>query len=604
MDLVGGDYEMRITPTALKLDQLLGSSNEQFVIPQYQRRYSWREQQVYELLEDIHLLEGGDVHLLGSIVCLTGHHTPGINQLELVDGQQRLTTICILLECLRRRFEQAEEAEQSREVARLLSAKALGGAILPKIALDTLDGDEFRDMAARDHIDSIAYKNHNLFNAFLTIRDWLSEMTVEDLAAFLFKLQNQTLLVRLDVNDSKDAFKLFETINNRGLRLSPTDIIKNFVLGNAARFGAGHLENARKQWAALISHLDGTDADSFFRYFLISSTRRRITGNQVVGEFKTLFMNEVSEARNLPDRHLYADEVQTEDDEPDEAPEIGEEEKRTPVSEQRPFSAFMDRIVASALAFGELVLVKTGNKQIDRHLRNLRMIKSAQTYGFLMHLRVGGIDDKTFRNVLKLTESFVLRRHICRERANETETLFARLCEVDPVDPVADVKRAYRDACPADDKFRDDFASTNFSGNIIDRARYCLEQIEARSHGDHAELAVLGAEDVHVEHVIPQKIKTNRSKQEFGDWVAYLGVNAEVLHPRLVSRIGNLTLFAGELNIAASNNPFLAKKAAYRQSAILMTQNLVAMSSFKFKQVEARSKELADLAVQYWPRPG
>lgn len=599
----GEAREMKITPTALKLDQLLGSSNEQFVIPPYQRRYSWRERQVYELLEDIHLLDGGDVHLLGSIVCLTGLHTPGINQLELVDGQQRLTTICILLESLRRRFEQAEEAEQSREIARLLSAKALGGTAVPKIALDTLDGDEFRDLAMKDDIDSVTYENHNLSEAFRTIRDWLAEMTVGELAAFSFKLQNQTLLVRLDVNDAKDAFKLFETINNRGLRLSPTDIIKNFVLGNAARFGADHLKNARKQWAALISFLDGTDTDAFFRYFLIASTRRRITGNQVVSEFKTLFMNEVSEARSLPDRHLYADEVQVDDEEPDETPGIDDVEIKESASEQLPFSAFMNRIVASAQAFGELVLVKTGNKQIDRHLRNLRMIKSAQTYGFLMHLRVGGVDNKTFRNVLKLTESFILRRHICRERANETETLFARLCEVDPLDPVAEVRRAYRETCPTDDKFRHDFASTNFSGNIIDRARYCLEQIEARSHGKHSELAVLGSEDVHVEHIIPQKIKTNRSKSEFGDWVTYLGANAEVLHPRNVSRIGNLTLFAGELNISASNNPFLAKKVAYRQSAILMTQNLVDMSSFKFKQVEARSDELANLAVECWPRP-
>lgn len=594
---------MKITPTALKLDQLLGSSNEQFVIPPYQRRYSWRERQVYELLEDIHLLEEADVHLLGSIVCLTGHHTPGINQLELVDGQQRLTTICILLERLRKCFDEAEEEDQARDIARLLSAKALGGAAVPKIALDTLDGDEFRDLASKDEIDSGDYENRNLADAFGTISDWLSELSVKELVGFSFKLQNQTLLVRLDVSDAKDAFKLFETINNRGLRLSPTDIIKNFVLGNAARFGAPHLSAARKQWADLISHLDGTDTDSFFRYFLISTTHRRITGNQVVGEFKTLFMNKVTEAAALPDRHLYADEAESDEEDIDDASEIEDIEIADGGAEQISFADFMNRIVASAKAFGELVLVKTDNKQIDRHLRNLRMIKSAQTYGFLMHLRVGGIDDKTFRNVLKLTESFVLRRHICRERANETETLFARLCEVDPANPVADVKKAYRDACPDDQKFKHDFANTNFTGNIIDRARYCLEQIEARHHGAHAELAVLGAEDVHVEHIVPQKIKTTKSKKEYGDWVSYLGANADALHPRLVSRIGNLTLFAGELNISASNNPFLAKKAAYKQSAIAMTQELVRMPSFKFRQVELRSERLAELAVEYWPRP-
>lgn len=596
---------MHISPTSLKVSQLLGTANEQYVIPPYQRRYSWRERQIWELLEDIDLLEGSDVHLLGSIVCLTGRHSANMNPLELVDGQQRLTTICILLESLKKRFveEEVDDEEQWRSLARLLIARNSGGDISSKIALNTLDSDEFKSLAASEEIDFGAYQNQRLANAFWTIRAWLSEKTLEDLVAFSFKLQNQALIVRLDVSDAKDAFKLFETINNRGLRLSPTDIVKNFLLGNAARFGPQQLEGAKKEWAKLLSHLDGTDTDAFFRYFLIASTQRRITKNQVIPEFKTLFMNEVVEARQLPDRHLYADEEGIEDDDLDDGVDIEDIEIQETSAEQITFAAFLKRIVTSAKVFGELVLGATGSKQIDRHLRNLRMIKSAQTYGFLMHLRAGGIDDKTFVQILKLTESFVLRRHICRERANETETLFAKLCEVDPTDPISATRKAYRDACPSDDKFALEFASANYSANIIDRARYCLEQIEIRRHGKHTELAVLGAEDVHVEHIIPQKITTAKSKRDWGDWITYLGEKANILHPRLVSRIGNLTLFAGELNISASNNPFAAKKSAYKQSAILVTQDLAVIPAFKFKQVEARSVDLAGLAVQYWPRP-
>lgn len=96
---------MIITPTSLSINQLFSSTNEQYVIPTYQRRYSWHERQVWELIDDILLIEDGDTHLLGSIVCLAGHHTAGLNKLELVDGQQRLTTITILLECIRQRLE-------------------------------------------------------------------------------------------------------------------------------------------------------------------------------------------------------------------------------------------------------------------------------------------------------------------------------------------------------------------------------------------------------------------------------------------------------------------------------------------------------------------
>ena len=84
---------MKITPTSLTLSQLLGAENEQYVIPAYQRRYSWKQHQVEDMWDDLEILEGADSHLFGTIVCLAGHHTAGVNQLELVDGQQRLTTI-------------------------------------------------------------------------------------------------------------------------------------------------------------------------------------------------------------------------------------------------------------------------------------------------------------------------------------------------------------------------------------------------------------------------------------------------------------------------------------------------------------------------------
>ena len=172
-----------------------------------------------------------------------------------------------------------------------------------------------------------------------------------------------------------------------------------------------------------------------------------------------------------------------------------------------------------------------------------------------------------------------------------------------PRDPVPATRDAYRELYPSDDKFRDEFAATSFTSNVIDRARYCLEQIEMSKHGEHAELQVLGAENVHVEHIIPQKIKTKKAKEEFGDWVEYLGDKAELRHQKYVSRIGNLTIFAGALNIGASNNPFHKKRQAYKESSIKLTQDLLKKSQFKFKEVEQRSKELAEIAIGLWPMP-
>lgn len=235
---------MKITPNALTINQLFSAANEQFVIPAYQRRYSWRERQITELIEDIALVETGDTHLLGSIVCLAGHHTAGLNLLELVDGQQRLTTLGILLECIRQRLETLGEKEAVADLARLLTAKPLGGPAARKVVLDSIDAEEFERLLKHADDDGQC-RNLRLAKAFAIVRGWLEAQSLAEVGSFLYKLQNLVLVIRLDVGDAKDAFKLFETINNRGLKLSPTDIIKNFVLGNAARFGRAQLDAAR-----------------------------------------------------------------------------------------------------------------------------------------------------------------------------------------------------------------------------------------------------------------------------------------------------------------------------------------------------------------------
>ncbi len=595
---------MKIQPHALSISNLLGTRNEQFLIPSYQRRYSWRPEQLYQLIDDIGVIETNEGHLLGSIVCLTGAHSGGLNTLELVDGQQRLTTVCILLECLCERFEAEGNSDRVQEISRLLRCKTYDGPSMPKIMLDTMDAEEFKAHLEKTSVQGQAFLNDNLRKVFESAREWVSGQAPEDISKFAYKLISDAIIVRLDVANAKDAFKLFETINNRGLKLSPTDIIKNFMLGNAARFGDDQLEAAKKSWSTLMAHLDGTDSDSFFRYFLISKLQARVTKSKVIEDFRWFFMSEVAEADILPDRSFYYWGEEGEEDENEDADEAKEKmEEHAKATTQITFKQFLENLVSAGKAYGELIFGETGQKKIDRHLRNLRMIKATQAYGFLMHLRVGGIDDATFVKVLKLTENFLVRRHVCRERANETETLFARLCEIDPLNSLPDLIESYREYTPSDEKFQEDFASAQYPANIIERARYCLEQFEIAKHGAHQELAVLGSEEVHVEHIIPQKIQSRRNRPEQEGWLAYLGDKAVHRHTRNVARIGNLTLFAGTLNIIASNNPFQAKKSSYQKSSILLTKALAKQAHFRFAQVDARSKELAAIAVKQWPIP-
>ena len=596
---------MIITPKSLTVTQLLSAESEQYVVPAYQRRYSWQEKQLWELLEDISLLEGSDTHLLGSIVCLTGYHRAGINALELVDGQQRLATICILLQCIADRLRRAGETSSGEDVNRLLWARALGESPVRKVLLDSLDAGQFEQHLSGNTPPEP--DNEDLALAFATFQRWISEKKLTDLGTFLYRLKNQCVVIRLDVSDAKDAFKLFETINNRGLRLSPADIIKNFILGNAARFGLEELELARGKWADLLRHLDGTSIEAFFRHFLCARLKRRVTISYVISNFKSVFMQEVTESSELPERHWYAKKEPTPEEGEDEGGAEDSDEEEAAEAEQTPtvaFAEFLEQVVESAKIYSHIVHANTGNSTIDRRLTNLRRIQFVQSYGFLMALCAGGCSDENFAKVLALTEAFLLRRHICRERSNENDTLFARMCGINKSNPLPEVIDAFRRLCPTDEKFRHEFANFDFRSSLVERARYCLEQFELNEHGKQLELLVAGPDSVHVEHIIPIKIKTKKTKHEFGDWPGYLGEGAETKHPHFVSRIGNLTLFAGPLNIGASNNPYHRKKPAYLSSSLSLTKALpTKFSEFRFEHVEQRSTDFADLAVTLWPVP-
>jgi hypothetical protein len=600
---------MKITPTSLSIAQLLGSQNEQYVIPAYQRRYSWKRHQVQDLWDDLQILEGADSHLFGTIVCLAEHHTAGINPLELVDGQQRLTTISILLHCLLERLKAEKETDEAQDLTRLLTTKALGGDAQPKILLDSLDAKQFKRHAQGNFEEPV--ENPRLLKAFDFLREHVAELPLQKVGVLLYRLKNQSIIIRLDVSEAKDAFKLFETINNRGLQLSATDIIKNFILGNAARFGADSLGLAREKWAELLVSLDELQTETFFRQFMVAHLHRRVTKAEVVGEFQASFMKEVAEAESLPERIYFADDEDDEEDDEndpngtdegdDDAPDNDGNGQQT-APPRISFATFTSSLVARSRVYRQMVLGKTGMAGIDRRLRNLRLIRAQPSYGFLMSLRAAGCGDVLFEEVLRLTESFMLRRHTTRERTSENETVFARLCAVDPKDPISEVSATYREYYPSDEKFKSEFAAAEFPSRLIDRARYCLEQLELAQQGAHLELLPGGPDIVHVEHIIPQKIKSKKAKKSLGDWVTYLGTDALARHPRYVSRIGNLTLFAGELNISASNNPYHRKKPAHTASAFKLTKTLaVDYPEFRFEQVEARSRVLAEMAVKIWP---
>lgn len=201
--------------------------------------------------------------------------------------------------------------------------------------------------------------------------------------------------------------------------------------------------------------------------------------------------------------------------------------------------------------------------------------------------------------VLDLIGILMLRRHITGKPTGQNDDIFANLLRIKESERTPDRKRKQLlESYPTDEYFEKNFPIHDFKQ--IDRARYILTQIEYYSTGVTGEFIVSSPNDVHIEHIIPQKIDTMRYIEKFGDWISYLGDNAILIHKKKKNQIGNLTLLARDLNIGASNNPYKKKTEFYKTSNFEITKELANRDNFKFHDLDQRGRDLAKIAVKVW----
>lgn len=593
---------MKITPTTLTLQQFFAAGNEQFLIPAYQRRYAWGQRQQRELFDDVRLLPTGDTHLLGTVLFLSDTYKPGINQLELVDGQQRVTSITVLMRVLARRFDREGDADAAQELSKLLLCKGVDRKVQSKLQLGDLDHTDYAHVM--DGGDTLEVKNECLRSAHQNFNDWVDALPVDQLNEFQHKLLNSVSIIRLDVGAAKDAYKLFETINNRGLRLKPTDIIKNFLLGHASSLPAGTLDKVKDDWRKLIVALDGLDSDDFFRQWLAGKLHRKVTKTKLVVDFKAYYLRHVQEAESMT---VFLSSTFKDDEDEDDSEDVaitGEDDEVVEVPgkiKKIKLTAFAKSLRQSAELYSALLNYTTESSKINRHIANLWRIKAFQAFTWLLDMfGREHLDEKAQIRLLKALEAFMMRRHICEKRSNELETIFAGLTGIADEGYEKAVLETLRDHTPDDEEFESSFASFPFVPAVIGRARYALEMFEYKAIGHKNEYYLADPDELELEHIIPKAADKANAKKDFGDWPSYLGEGWKPKHTKLLHRIGNMTLLADELNVVASNNPFLAKRKEYANSNIQLTKELVRLGQFKFKQVEDRSKAFAEQALVIW----
>jgi len=598
---------MNITPNKLTIAQLFATPNEQFVVPSYQRRYAWGYHQYLALYEDIDMLKENDGHLFGMIILHTNYHTGGLNQPELVDGQQRMTTLVILLKAFEDAYRTKGKAERADEIMKMLMCQGLDEQRKPKIKLGDLDNKDIEKLLLHNDTENIS--NENILNAYKDYFKKLSALDIEKINRFFFKLTNIAVIIRLDVGMAQDAYKLFETINNRGLKLTPTDIIKNFLLGHAAKINQETtLDKVKELWSEIIINLDDIDTDDFLRHFICSQLHRKVTMSMLVYEFKKYYLKKIKQADLLGEYEYYQTDYETEEEEEEEPINgngNGEGSEEEEIKETKiDIVEFLILLKDLSAVYRKIAFATFESVKIKRRIGNLNNILSKPSYIFLMHFLKGETHPlKQKLEVLKYIETLMLRRHICERRTSENDDIFSKMIPFIGSENILDQIKSNIDEgefMPPDNEFVESFPKHEFKGKLIDRAKYVLESFEYAKRGNTDELVVSSSGEVELEHIIPQTINTKKSKEEFGDWQEYLGENSLVKHKKFVNLIGNMTLLGEALNIQAYNNPFAKKKNSYRKSSFLITQELANQNDFKFHNVTKRGEALTKTALEIW----
>lgn len=276
------------------------NANENYQVPKYQRAYSWKLKDWEALYDDLEENEPG--HFIGSIICINDHraHVPGSDiAFELIDGQQRLSTLSLLLCAIHCKLDDVLgdlEAEIDEEDLEELKAKkrSISKQLVkfkkkkPSNNLGIKDGKRyavFRVQPSTQNFNLDDYKyilyyagvlsdepgkpsyhgNRLMAKAYNYFYDKLPE-DIEELEELIRKI-NQIILVHISVDTHSNAFKLFETLNNRGIPLTAVDIIKNKMLAEMERQHDISIDDAYEQWQELLENIPEGYQDRFLRQF-------------------------------------------------------------------------------------------------------------------------------------------------------------------------------------------------------------------------------------------------------------------------------------------------------------------------------------------------
>ena len=540
----------------------------QYIIPVYQRKYSWlAEVQCARLWKDIvnMVKQHKQHHFVGSIVSVAEKYSlMGVQKRLIIDGQQRMTTLSILMIALRDYLvEQGAGEEVEENINMVLKNPSRKGDDAYKMLLTDTDRDIMIKLV--DKLPIGEDEDSKIYANYLYFKQKVAEgiLTPDEVYESISKLDIVGIV--LDRAQGDDPQLIFESLNSTGMDLSKSDLIRNYILMGLDNDEQKSIyNNYWKPFEKNFPTQDGTDRmDRFFRDYLTMKKGVFIKFDTIYDVFKDYAENsEFSKQEELAEDIMIYGDLYT---------NITSEDKKLPLSQQ-------------AL------------KPIFKEIRILRM---EVVYPFLLKVyhdySKGMITLDEFVRILKLTIAYVVRRTVCEIPTNSMNKTFTTLKnEIHPDDYLNSVEAAffYLDTYkrfPDDKEFKECLCKRNMYSIRISNYMYVKMENEGNKE-------TIPYEGYTIEHILPQ----NKNMRK--EWKDALGENYEEIQAQYINNLGNLTLT--RYNSEMGDKPFSEKLEVYKESAMhMLNKYVVQQTTWNKETIEERASKLAECACKAWEYP-
>lgn len=537
------------------------SNSRRFVVPKFQRDYSWSSEQWDDLWQDIEtMVEEHDEHYMGYLVL----QTQDDKLFYIIDGQQRFTTILLLIyaaiKCVERQIIQGVDVEDNKR-----RCESLKNLYIGKEDPVTLDYDNLLTLNRNNNSYFCDYilKLGDLKARNLTATEKLMRSCFEyyeqrlmgkfnsgkEYASFIQTIADGLHFTQIVVNDEMNAFRVFETLNARGVQLSSADLLKNYLFSkvDSETTHSSRIDTLERKWSKLTDNIKAEKLPEFLRYYW-NMQHKTIRANAV---YKTI-RQEIKEDKQvfllLDDLISYSDIYMALTDENDEM---------------------------------------WTDSEVKDYVALLNLFRLKQPFSLLMTAKKS-LKDNEFKRVLKTVIMVCFRYNvICDKNPNDQETPFNALAQSISHDNFVDLKKL-SSIMVDDTEFKSAFKEKTFPYNSRNAKviRYILGKIE--HFKGSAQAVRFDDENASIEHVYPQ----NPSEEWTLD---------ESKMQRFVFRLGNICLLEKGLNRDVQNASFAEKVSVYKMSSFYYAQKISSESTeWSDSAIINLQTEMANAAVSIW----